>query len=937
MTHYGVRRLVVINSGNYAFANVDLSKPIHLAAPNNRGKSTLVNALQFLYVDDFNKMRFPKRSHDDTALHYFGQERSYLVFECLTPSGIQCMVVSGLSRLGGGRFERYIYDHEFREDDYFDNDEVRSFDAVRTILADRHLTQVKPSELWKVLGSALTTDDRATGARLNILPIRRHDEYTVFRNVFVQLLSLVNVNARDLRRLIIDAHAREISDKRIDVAAEYKDDFLRAERSEHRLNFINEVATNIDAGKDLCDEIGALTQKLGKAMPIAWNDAGRCEAFIADENKRLCEQLADARRENLRLREAKDQLLIAKGEVGGRLKAVEKKWSDLLALHEKWSAMSGEFITVMIENARQVMVEISDHERVLDQAAKFQTSTLQRQVDELKNKIHTETNALAHWDRTTVAELRRLKLSNAELDSAFRIANPALLSLIIGDSLTIKESTAVVEHIRLVARRVKEGVYSDDAVEVKTADLSGPISQLASDPEELRRQIELNTADLEQAEFRLAACKDAEKVRVRLASLQEDYKKRQREIEEHERYASAWSSHAALEATVASVKEEAANILTDICNLESQIASHDETVVRTEEEIASLKGLKNTLSDAVRNLHDELRRQHLDTLLPAFCEVQNDESTRPQSLAAFVSAIETKLVGLANDTRRIAECNGKLKQVQDRIAKTSCAHEGQVCYFSDTEEDWRMLTEARESLPQLEETAKAHWDSLVTTLGARLNLIVTAVRTIRTAVERINRGLKTYQVSNLIAVAISVEEAHDTFPAIEALSRADSLFHDPGQVEHAKKKLRGMINSNEIIELETLFELRIDIQEMDGRKHQAKSLDEIGSTGTGMTAKAMIFIHLIRAIADNEKYRLHFYIDGLGDLDDPNLSATAKMAVSKGIIPITADPRLHVEALAHPEVTVYSLGQNREGRFFIDQHRTYHARISNPAATTSNK
>src|SRR5262245_9108965 len=107
MTHYGVRRLVIINSGNYAYANADVSKPIHLAAPNNRGKSTLVNALQFLYVDDFHKMRFAKRNHDDTALHYFGQERSYLVFECLTPTGIQCMVVCGLSRLGGGRFERF--------------------------------------------------------------------------------------------------------------------------------------------------------------------------------------------------------------------------------------------------------------------------------------------------------------------------------------------------------------------------------------------------------------------------------------------------------------------------------------------------------------------------------------------------------------------------------------------------------------------------------------------------------------------------------------------------------------------------------------------------------------------------------------------------------------------------------------------------------------
>ncbi len=93
-----------------------------------------------------------------------------------------------------------------------------------------------------------------------------------------------------------------------------------------------------------------------------------------------------------------------------------------------------------------------------------------------------------------------------------------------------------------------------------------------------------------------------------------------------------------------------------------------------------------------------------------------------------------------------------------------------------------------------------------------------------------------------------------------------------------------------------------------------------------MTVKAMIFVQLVRAIAPNDRYRLHFYIDGLGELDDPNLEATASMAVSRGIMPITADPRLHLEPLAHPEVTVYTLGQQANGHFFIDRHKTYHAR-----------
>ena len=125
MTHYGVHRLVAINSGNYLFANIDLTKPVHLAAPNNRGKSTLVNALQFLYIDDFTKMKFGHRRSRRHKRHYFGG--GSLLSDLRVPDdiGIQCMLVRGLSNLRGGQFERYIYDGDFRETDYLDDGEIR--------------------------------------------------------------------------------------------------------------------------------------------------------------------------------------------------------------------------------------------------------------------------------------------------------------------------------------------------------------------------------------------------------------------------------------------------------------------------------------------------------------------------------------------------------------------------------------------------------------------------------------------------------------------------------------------------------------------------------------------------------------------------------------------------------------------------------------------
>jgi hypothetical protein len=63
-------------------------------------------------------------------------------------------------------------------------------------------------------------------------------------------------------------------------------------------------------------------------------------------------------------------------------------------------------------------------------------------------------------------------------------------------------------------------------------------------------------------------------------------------------------------------------------------------------------------------------------------------------------------------------------------------------------------------------------------------------------------------------------------------------------------------------------------------------------------------------------------MDETGQLDEKNLYATTSMAVSNGVMPITADPDVRIEPLAHPTVTVYSLGQNEQGKFYVDGKRT---------------
>ncbi|MDB5389032.1 MAG: chromosome segregation protein [Planctomycetaceae bacterium] len=922
---YGIRQFVLINSGNYLFSKIELSNGVHFVAPNNRGKSTLVNAIQFLYVDDFNSMKFGRRSHDDTRKHYFGDDQSYLVFECLTTSGIQCMLVRGLGQLRSCQFERYVYDGEFREADYLNNGEIREFEAVRSGLADRHLAKVKNSELWQVLAGNIPSSNGKVVPRFNIVPIRRRDEYLVFRDVFVRLLSLTNADARALKELIIEAHARDLGERRIDVAAEYKVEFDRAESAELELDFIREVAGEIDSGRDLRKRLDELTKTIVDMMPIVLHDHRRCLVLIDSELIHSNSDIERLRREQQEAQFKKESALKRQGALESSLRVVEMQWQELLDAHKKWSPYSAEFLESMRENKEREIEEIAVQARRLEQSKSLDLQTLRRRIDGLTQRIEIDEKALLQWEKTAAAELFRAGLTESEFDSAFRIINPGLLKLVVGESVTVKKRDELIVRIRNICQNTRANIYTDAGIEVNVSETSGPDFNAMRDPVNLRNQIALDRQELDDKLLLLRAAEDQSLAQLTLDKLRRDCDERSRELNEHDSYAMAWAARSELELRLAGAKRSVVDGNSEIINLEQLIKSLLADKERVDSELGVMKGSRLQLESLMREFQQGYDRVGLEGWSFDGRGLDEQTSARPQDLGRFIGSAVNRLNGLIAEIRQIEIERHQLRSLQEKIAAKSRHFEMQQRYFNNDEDEWSRLIETRDSLNQLEGASLKNWDALFTTLGARFNAIVNAVSSIRTAVERINRGLKSYQVSNLRTVHLALEVKHDTYSAIEALARQGSLFQNRDDIDFAKTQLRRMIERNEPIELESLFELRIRIQKTDESWHQASSLDEIGSTGTGMTVKAMIFIHLIRAVAENQDYRLHFYIDGLGELDDSNLEATASLAVSKGIIPITADPRIHLEPLAHPQVTVYSLGQDRDGRFYIDRHKTYHA------------
>src|SRR5947208_15824100 len=115
----GPRRIILINAGRYDYAEVELSESLQILGPNNTGKTTLINTLQFLYVDDLRTMDFGSYSLEQTLAYYFPNQYSYVLFECLGSTGHCVIGWRGQSKTAGGDPERFCYLGPYDADDFF--------------------------------------------------------------------------------------------------------------------------------------------------------------------------------------------------------------------------------------------------------------------------------------------------------------------------------------------------------------------------------------------------------------------------------------------------------------------------------------------------------------------------------------------------------------------------------------------------------------------------------------------------------------------------------------------------------------------------------------------------------------------------------------------------------------------------------------------------
>ena len=452
----GPQRLILIRSGRYEYAELELAGALQIVGPNNTGKTTLINTLQFLYLDDRRHMDFGSYTPEQTREFYFPNQYSYILFECLGAAG-QCVIGwRGQSKTSGGDLERFFHAGPFEAADFLDHtNQVREPREVNARLSVKQFRIIKSAQEQREL---LLPDTSGEGRGLGIVSLRDGDKYHHFRETLKNLLMLSAISQEQMRdRLLMLADIppdRTAFDARALFGEDY--DRIRARR---------EQLAKFKKNQGLVEKlVSQFAERETARAELAWRWADlrakreRFEKEHEEKMARLQEKKSAHEREiqelDAEVMDRRHDLTVfseQKGQLAAPLKSIE-------AQDKEFADFSDDLERAALANLKQ---ELRALETQLANAEGESHEKARRSFDFFSDEVKKKEQVIARFDRLAVTALRK-HFKDDELNTLFRLLNRDLLEMPMGqDGAAISRQEELLATLRGLLAHAQGGNYQD--------------------------------------------------------------------------------------------------------------------------------------------------------------------------------------------------------------------------------------------------------------------------------------------------------------------------------------------------------------------------------------------------------------------------------------------------------------------------------------------
>ncbi|QDG52116.1 hypothetical protein FIV42_15600 [Persicimonas caeni] len=867
----GPQRLILIRSGVYDFAEIELDEPLHLVAANNTGKTTLIAALQFLYLDNFQQMYFA-HSRDATKRYYFAHPNSFIMFECMTQVGLRVVGVRGLGPGQGYGFQRFTYEGAFEREDFLDGRVSRSWEDVRTRLLDRRLQNLEAKDLHRALVGS------HSDVVLGLVPLRSAATYESFGFLFRNLLRLSHLPASELINLLIKVNQHELSRVAVDLRRDFEDQYRTAKQQAAEVEELAAVEPHIETALSTIEK----RDNAQAACIVTWQ---QLQVAAQAEHKRLTENLQAAVDDEQRLadelsdvEQRRTELDFAIDDHNRRAAVTRAEIAHLDELRERFAQFDAD---VQRRRRTDLQAQFEDLVGRLHGLADDDLARVQRELDRVRSGLQRNRQLLANLADAAVTYLRqRSQLSDEDLERVFSMIHPDLLRVRIGaDGADVRDEAGLFARLRTIAASFDKDGYCDDTVRLPASVLPEPPDlAVFSEPERIQEEVS-------QLERRAHILEQKLQDIRRRAELEERRDQADQQIKRLDRDLANYADWREAEEGRAELEEGLVDIERTLAELVEQRDANTQLRDRFKADIAEAQRRQKRQREQIQ----ELGRK-LDALEPPPDMLDSSSALDPSQseLAVGELPLDTLLGRFHKMTskyeRYFQEAQTHLKDIDHR---TTSRYAGK-----DEASTVENLIEAREALDDQRQALSELWQGIVRGLHRELQDLRNSLDKLKQQVSRLNRSLGARQISNLAGLRLVVRENERLVAKIDTVLEWERapLFVGGRAAQESLQSIANLLEDYPQLRLEQLFELRFQIEDASGAKKSFEALDRIESQGTTTTIKVIIHLELLRMLLEEDRARIPFFLDEVSVLDDQNLRGIIEHARQMNFVPLVASP-----------------------------------------------
>ena len=846
-----LRKIAVLNSKVYgkAVVRVDDCDSLQLVGPNNIGKSTLIYALNFLFIIDGNKMTFSgqRKGDKETIHHYFPTpNQSYTIFE-IYKNKAYCILVK---RDTEGELEYYHFPAEYRDDLFFREDGAQQrllkFDEVqeRMIEAGLDLVQFKnKSEVFSFVYSRGNDNDAIVWLEENV---KSDGLSNNFSKVYRYLINSKLITNKTLKEALIIADNRE--NEVLNFSQKNKKDIIDLLRLNDEIKNIKNVKTEFLDFREIVNQYESKSRILSE-LTYQFNES--YVSTLPEMEERIhkkAKEINDLYTEIGEYLRPKEQDLNRKigqkeSDINNQTRLMDDK---RLALDEISAIEDMEFLNASLENLEKSRKEIESQITQVE-SQRYTSNQIKARLDVLAASISEKENQQRNYN-----DLLIHKISD---DADTR----KLLNTVLSERITSLPSGKILDKVKRAAKNLK---IFDGEIDISGMSLKEfkSIDEINEELYELRREEE-------QFKRLLDTTKNSEKVNDELKSIKN-------EIEEIREKMRMLKTKPQIEKELSTFRLEVESLRESKEALERELKELTQEILTKEHMLQAMREDRKKTEERVNQLRERKQEVEFLNLKPVECEVTDS-----------LENIYTKMKLHYNDRLELKVTKDKAFDALRHVLKSSIADESEfIRYF---EEEVACLHDKEKSIDGLLQSISTQFANPAYTMMKRFEEFKQFIYT------KFNKTLATTRISNIESLQIEFLDNKRVLGELAAISSIQEIngqmMLDFDQTENLRI-LNNYLDNSRKVHFDELFDIELHL-EIKGTIKKVDLANQVESDGTDRMIRLVIIMSIINRLAINEHdNRITLFIDEVATIDKQNRPELVKFCREHNFIPIFAAP-----------------------------------------------